>query len=151
MSYYQVLADGTRVFVESDAKHNTFTETLSADATLTADDSGKTFILDNATGETITLPALADGLIFHFVVGAVFATDNWIIDSAEGDNINGFISSMGATPAAVIAAAEDQINFVATAESIGDWITLTADSGNSQWIVEGACAVDGGITATDPS
>jgi|TARA_Y100000310_G_C20496612_1_gene721858 hypothetical protein len=126
-------------------------ETLSADKTLIAADSGKHFILDNATGETVTLPALAEGLIFRFSVGAAFATDNWVIDSAEGDNINGIIMDMGSTVAGVPAAAEDQINFVASAETIGDWIELTCDYGNSQWLVTGACTANGGITATDPS
>ncbi len=126
-------------------------EVLSAAQTLTAADSGKTFILDAAAGKTVTLPTLAEGLNFRFVVGAAFATDNWIIDSAEGDNINGIISDMGSTVAGVPAAGEDQINFVASAETIGDWVYLVADSSNSQWLVSGACAANGGITATDPS
>ena len=126
-------------------------EVISAAQTLTAADSGKTFILDAAAGKTVTLPTLAEGLNFRFVVGAAFATDNWIIDSAEGDNINGIIADMGATVAGVPAAGEDQINFVASAETIGDWVSLIADSSNSQWLVSGACAANGGITATDPS
>jgi hypothetical protein len=126
-------------------------EVLSAAQTLTAADSGKTFILDAAAGKTVPLPTLAEGLNFRFVVGAAFATDNWIIDSAEGDNINGIIADMGSTVAGVPAAGEDQINFVASAESIGDWVYLVADSSNSQWLVSGACAANGGITATDPS
>lgn len=126
-------------------------EVLSAAQTLTAADSGKVFILDAAAGKTVTLPTLAEGLNFRFVVGAAFATDNWIIDSAEGDNINGIIADMGSTVAGVPAAGEDQINFVASAETVGDWVYLVADSSNSQWLVSGACAANGGITATDPS
>lgn len=127
------------------------TETIAADTTLTKADNGKTFFLDNATGETVTLPALAAGLCFEFVVAAAFATDNWVIASAEGDNISGIISDMGSTPAVVVAGAEDQINFVASAETIGDHIKLVADIGNSQWIVTGMCGANGGITATDPA
>lgn len=126
-------------------------ETVAVATTLTAADSGKTFILDAAAGKTITLPALADGLKFKFIVGAAFATDNWIIGSAEGDNISGIIADMGSIVAGVPAAAEDQINFVASAETIGDWIELVADLGNTQWLVSGMCAANGGITATDPS
>lgn len=125
--------------------------TLSAATTLTAANSGTTYILDAAAGKTITLPALKDGLKFKFIVGAAFATDNWIIDSAEGDNINGIIADMGATVAGVPAAAEDQINFVASAETIGDWVELVCDFDNSQWLVTGMCTANGGITATDPS
>ena len=127
------------------------TETIAAAQTLTAADSGKVFILDAAGGATITLPALKDGLRFRFVVGAAFASTNWIIDSAEGDNINGIISDMGATVAGVPAAGEDQVNFIASAETIGDWVELICDYGNSQWLVSGACTANGGITVTDPS
>lgn len=126
-------------------------EVLSAAQTLTAADSGKVFILDAAAGATITLPALAEGLKFKFVVGANFATSDWVIDSAEGDNINGIISDMGATVAGVPAVGEDQINFVNSAEAIGDWVELVCDYSNSQWLVSGVCANNGGITATDPS
>ncbi len=126
-------------------------EVLSAAATLTGEDNGKTFILDAAAGATITLPALDYNLRFKFVVGAAFATTNWIIDSAEGDNINGIISDMGATVAGVPAAGEDQINFIASAETVGDWVELVSDYANSQWLVSGACSANGGITATDPS
>lgn len=109
------------------------------------------FVLDAAAGATVTLPSLEVGLKFTFVVGAAFATTNWVIASAEGDNISGIISDMGTTVAGVPAGAEDQINFVATAESIGDWVEFIADAGNSQWLVRGACALNGGITATDPA
>ena len=126
-------------------------ETISAAQTLKPTDTGKVFILDAAAGATVTLPALANGLNFEFVVGAAFATTNWVIDSAEGDNINGSIADMGTTVAVVIASGEDQINFVASAETIGDRVQLIADSGNSQWIVTGICAANGGITVTDPS
>jgi len=127
------------------------TETISAARTLTAADSGTVFILDASAGKTVTLPALKDGLRFKFIVGAAFATDNWIIDSAEGDNIDGIIADMGSTVAGIPAAGEDQINFVASAEGIGDWVELVCDYGNSQWLVSGACRTNGGITVTDPS
>lgn len=125
--------------------------TLSAAATLTAADSGSVYVLDAAAGATVTLPALEAGLYFKFIVGAAFDTSNWVIDSAEGDNINGFVADIGAIPAGVVASGEDQINFVASAETIGDWVELIADAENSQWIVNGVCGANGGITATDPS
>lgn len=128
-----------------------YVEQIAAATTLTAADNGKVFVLDAAAGATVVLPALDYNLRFKFVVGAAFATTNWVIDSAEGDNINGFIADMGATPAVVVAGAEDQINFVATAETIGDWVELVSDYANSQWLVSGSCAANGGITATDPS
>lgn len=128
-----------------------FIITLAAAKTVSRDESGATFILDAAEGETVTLPALAPNLIYTFKVGAAFATTNWIIDSAEGDNINGLIMDMGTTVAGVVAAGEDQVNFVASAETIGDTVTFIADYSNSQWLISGFCAANGGITVTDPS
>ena len=123
-------------------------ETVAAATTLTAADNGKTIVMDAAAGATITLPALADGLHFKFIVGATFGTSNWVVASAEGDNITGNLIVNGA---AVPAAAEDFINFVNSAETIGDWIEIVADYGNSQWIVTGIGNGAGSITATDPS
>lgn len=126
-------------------------EAITGATTLTEQDNGKLFTLDAASGATVTLPSLSKGLRFKFVVAANFATANWVIASAEGDNINGIIADMGATVAGVPAAGEDQINFVATAEGLGDWVELVADVDNSQWLVSGMCTNNGGITATDPA
>lgn len=128
-----------------------FAIVVNDDKTVSRDESGATFILDDAAGHTITLPPLAPNLVYEFVVGASFATTNWVVDSSEGDNINGVIADLGSTVAGVIASGEDQINFVASAETIGDTIKLVADYANSQWIVSGHCGANGGITATDPS
>lgn len=124
------------------------TQVLSAAKTLNAVDSGKTFFLDAAAGATIGLMAGAAGMKADFVVTSAFATTNWVIASAEGDNISGSIIVAGAQ---VTAAAEDQINFVASAELIGDRIQLMWDANNSQWIVSGVGGLSGGITATDPA
>ncbi|QCZ35015.1 hypothetical protein D8Z79_025805 (plasmid) [Escherichia fergusonii] len=121
-------------------------ETISAAQTLTEADSGKVLILNAAAGATITLPALGSGLRFKFVVGAAFATTNWVVDSAEGDNINGILVVNGAS---VAASGEDQVDFVASAESIGDYIELVCDG--SQWLLSGVGSAAGSITTTDPS
>ena len=123
-------------------------EVIDAAATLTAKDNGKTFFLDAAAGATVTLMPGAVGARVKFVVTSAFATTNWIVASSEGDNISGNLLVAGAH---VAAAAEDQINFVATAESVGDWVEFLWDNANSQWIVSGVGALSGGITATDPA
>jgi len=123
-------------------------EVLEGATTLTGADSGKVFLLDAAAGATVTLPAIAEGYHFKFIVASTFATTDWIVASAEGDNITGNLVVNGA---AVPAAAEDQINFVNSAETVGDFVELIADAGNSQWIVSGLGNAAGGITATDPS
>lgn len=123
---------------------------LTEATTLTAAQSGTTFVFDASSGATITLPALADGLTYTFVVARNFASSDWVIDSAEGDNITGNLIVNGA---AVRASSEDQINFVNTAEALGDWITVTGISSSvaSFWKVDGVGSGAGSITATDPS
>lgn len=130
--------DVTRIFED--------VQTLAAAATLTAADSGTTYILKAAEGKTITLPALKSGINFKFIVGSAFATTDWIIDSAEGDNIEGLLIVNGAS---VVAAGEDQINFVNSAETVGDHVSLSCDGTN--WYVSGAGNSAGSITVTDPS
>jgi hypothetical protein len=124
-------------------------ETIDGATTLTANDVGKTFFLDAAAGATVTLPPLQAGAVVKFVVASTFATSNWVLASSEGDNINGFVHNIA--DGAIVAGAEDQINLVATAESVGDYYVFTADTANSQWIVSGQSVTTGATTATDPA
>ncbi|MCP4336236.1 MAG: hypothetical protein GY679_00075 [Mycoplasma sp.] len=120
-------------------------ETISADTTLTAADSGKTLILSNATGEVITLPAVANisnGWNIKAKTGLAFATSDWTIVSAT-DVIEGYASVNYATVAAVN---ENTISFVATAETIGDWIEILFDG--TSFIVYGVGNSTGSITFT---
>ena len=102
------------------------------------------------TGATITLPAAAEGVTVRVVVAAAFAT-NAVVDSAEGDNIDG---TLIVNDAPVACAGEDQINLVASAESPSDWVELTvADlNGTPTWIITGSNGdLAGSLTCTDPS
>ncbi len=119
---------------------------VTAAVTLTAADRGKWYELAASAGVTVTLPAVSSGLNFRFVVANAFDTSNYVIDSAEGDNIDGNLIVNGA---AVAASGEDQINFVASAESVGDFIDIWSDG--NKWYVWGIGNSAGAITATDPS
>jgi|TARA_E500000318_G_scaffold111996_2_gene133225 hypothetical protein len=130
--------DVTRIFKS--------TEVLTAGTTLTNADSGKVVFLNAAGGGTVTLPSLKAGSNFKFIIGATEPTTAWVIDSAEGDNIDGVIVVNGAS---VAAAEEDQINFVASTAVAGDFIELECDGSN--WFVSGIGSASGSITATDPS
>lgn len=120
---------------------------LTADYTLTKEESGATIFLD-ATGEDVTLPASTSAWEFKFVCTDAVATTPWQILSAEGDNINGSIVVNGA---AVVAADEDQINFVESAALAGDYIVVTSHPGGAGVQVTGIGQATGAITATDPS
>ena len=121
-------------------------DSVSAAVTLTSADSGKWYELAASAGVVVTLPAVESGLNFRFVVANAFDTSNYIIDSAEGDNIDGILVVNGAS---VAASGEDQINFVASAESVGDFIDIWSDG--NKWYVWGIGNASGSITATDPS
>ena len=130
--------DATRIFKK--------VESLTGNKTLVGADSGKVFILNATGGGTVTLPSLKSGSNFKFIIGATEPTTNWIVDSAEGDNIDGILVVNGASVAAV---EEDQINFVASTAVAGDYIELECDGSN--WFVNGVGRAAGAITATDPS
>lgn len=119
-------------------------EALTGATTLTAEDSGKVFILKAAAGAQITLPAVATsaGFRFKFVVGQLFATTNWTVLSAS-NVIHGSVLVNGAHVAGVD---ENTISFVASAEAIGDFAELVCDGTN--WYVNGSGVAAGSITLT---
>lgn len=131
------------------AKTTTVAGTATATtSTLTIADNGTTFII-SGTGTTFTLPAVtaSDGVNFKFVAGGALDTLNAIIDSAEGDNIEGTLIVAGAV---VDCDAEDQINFVVDGENIGDYVEIFSDG--SQWLIgDSGVLTTAKMTCTDPS
>ena len=119
-------------------------EAVTGATTLTAEDSGKVFILKAAAGAQITLPAVAtsSGFRFKFVVGQLFATTNWTVLSAS-NVIEGSVLVNGAHVAGVD---ENTISFVASAESVGDFAELVCDG--THWYVNGSGVTTGAITLT---
>lgn len=119
--------------------------TPSANITLTPNDSGSLYLI--ATGTTATLPAVAEGLWFRFMISGAIADTNFVIDSAEGDNIEGALIVAGAV---VDCAAEDQINFVADGENLGDFVEVYSDG--TSWLIGASGALTAAkLTCTDPS
>lgn len=119
-------------------------EAVTGALTLTAEDSGKVFILKAAAGAQITLPAVATsaGFRFKFVVGQLFATTNWTVLAAS-NVIDGSVLVNGAHVAGVD---ENTISFVASAESVGDFAELVCDG--THWYVNGSGVTTGAITLT---
>ena len=119
--------------------------TPTANITLSNTDSGKLYLI--ATGTTATLPALREGVWFRFMVSGAFTDSNFIIDSAEGDNIEGALIVAGAV---VDCAAEDQINFVNDGENLGDFVDVYSDG--TSWLIHASGALTAAkLTCTDPS
>ena len=131
----------THVFRTPDARVTT--QVLTADTTLTASDSGKTFLLD-AVGEVITLPALYAGLHFKFRCIADTITTPWTVVSST-DVIEGYAAVNYAT---VIGANENTISFVHTNAIIGDTMEVFCDG--TSWHASGYASATGAVTFTAP-
>jgi len=117
---------------------------MTASVTLTEHDNGSIIVLGAAAPGTITLPAVADSKGYRIKVITGFAlTSNAVVASAEGDNIEG---SMIVAGAVVDVNAADQINFVNTADNIGDFVELVCDG--TYWHAFGNALTTGALTAT---
>lgn len=121
-------------------------QVVTAAVTLTSEDNGSVFILRAAAGKTITLPAVTNvGFEAKFIIGSAFATDDWIIASAEGDNLEGAIMVANAV---VTVDAADTITLgdaSAAAENIGDWCSVISDG--TYWYVDGRSLTTAATTA----
>jgi hypothetical protein len=125
---------------ESEAKD---TQTLAVATTLTASDSGKVITLSASAGKVITLPSVAiDGFNLKVIVGAAFATTNFTIVAPTNKIQGGAIVNSVFVPASD----ENTISFVASAESIGDYVEIVSDGTN--FYVNGVGALAGSITFT---
>lgn len=123
------------------------TVAMTGTTTLTADTSGTTYLI-SGTNFLITLPAVTTaGVNYKFAVNGAIATGNVIVDSAEGDNIEGTLIVAGAV---VDCAAVDQINFVTDGENIGDYFEIYSDG--TQWLLgDSGVLTAAKLTCTDPS
>jgi hypothetical protein len=121
--------------------------TLTGATTITREDhSGKLLVLNAAGGAALTLPAVATsaGCKFKFIVGAAFATTDWVITSAEGDNIEGALM-VASTVVDVDAADTITFDASASAENIGDWVSLECDG--TYWYADGRMLTTAATTA----
>lgn len=120
------------------------TDTIAAAKTVRNDETGTVFVLSAAAGVAVSLPAVEAGLHFKFVIGSAFDTTDWTIVAAT-NVIQGNALVAGAH---VPAASENTISFVATAESVGDYVDLVSDG--TSWFVSGSGVTTGSITFTAP-
>lgn len=125
-------------------------EALAAAKTLTSDDNGKAYFLNLAGGFTVTLPAHSAGLRFKFFVKTQ-PTTAYIVAAAtaDADTIVGSFSSADLDAVAdtdIETAGGDQINFVASTATVGDWVEVISDGTN--WYTSGHCSAVGGLTIT---
>jgi hypothetical protein len=97
--------------------------------------SGSTFYL-SASGTVMALPAPLAGVHYKFVIDGAVAIVNMVIQSAEGDNIEGSLIVAGAV---VDCDANDRIDFVFDGENLGDYVELSSDG--TKWFITGSNAL----------
>jgi hypothetical protein len=104
---------------------------LTAAKTLTAQNSGSTYLLALAGGFAVTLPAVASGLRFTFIVQIAPAGGSYTIVAASGTPIHGVALSKdlnGATDSAATAGTGVlTITLVDSKAQIGDQVHLYCD------------------------
>jgi len=118
--------------------------TITGATTLTKADSGKILVLNAAAGAAITLPAVGSKWNFEIYVGAAFATTNWTVVAPTNVIQGGAIVNSVYVPGVN----ENTISFVATAETVGDFIKIFSDGTNI--LSTGVGALAGSITYTAP-
>jgi hypothetical protein len=134
----------TTTYINSSKTIKDQVETISGATTLNAGDSGKVFILSASAGAEITLPSPMAGVNYKFIVGSAFATTDWTIVSAT-DVTQGSVIVAGTH---VAGSNENTVSFVASAESIGDFVEYV--SNGTSWFVNGSGVTSGAITFTAP-
>jgi len=130
-------------------------KSLTANASLTAEDSGKLLNLNVASGCTITLPAATGtGIEYHFVVLTTVTSNDYIVQVTGDDTIDGLVlncddDSSDAVAIWKTAAASDTITLDGSTKGgiIGDTFKLT-DIGSNQWLIHAAATSGTGTVAT---
>lgn len=123
------------------------TDSITATTTLTGDSSTLQLLGASAEQVTITLPAATAGYHFTFVVTGALTGPTYLIDSAEGDNIEGILM---VNDADVVCSGEDQLNIITDGEVVGDRVEIVSD-GTSWYIMDSDVDAAGKMTCTDPS
>ena len=123
------------------------TKTVTADATLSADDSGKV-ILMGPTGVDITLPSCSEGLNFEVILTSDNSTTACtIVQAGTGDDFFGHVFTSeheaAGTDGDTGASANTKITF-ATSAMKGDRVSLFSDG--SSWFVKAFCTNVADIT-----
>lgn len=129
------------------------TEVVAATNVITAAESGKTFFLNSATEFVSTLPAVAAGLKFSFIVTAAPSGASYtIVTDSSANVIKGQVYTLdvnSATDSDFETAGADTISFVDSKAVAGDRVDVVCDGTN--WFAYGFCSVFDAITITTAS
>jgi hypothetical protein len=123
-------------------RHMVATKSVSADTTLSGEDSGKVIFCSGASAVDITLPSPVAGYNFKFIVTDV-TNDVDIVQAGSSDDFVGTIVN-GAGGSDSATASDTKIVFDQSGGVVvGDWVFLVCDGTN--WYVQGNCDASGGV------
>ncbi len=142
------LMDGvtaTTAEINQAADESANVEVVAATNAITAAESGATFFLNDATEFVSTLPAVAAGLRYKFIVTAAPASASYtIVTPAGADLMAVILTAGGIDDASDVAVDRDVITFVDAQAVVGDWVECISDG--TKWFCQGSAAVAAGIT-----
>lgn len=124
-------------------------EIVTATNVITAAESGKTFFLNSATEFVSTLPAVAAGLRFTFIVTAAPSGASYTIVTNSSSNVIKGNQNSVAGDAGDFGTADDTITFVDGQSVAGDKVELWSDG--TSWFAYAISKVAAGITFTQAS
>jgi hypothetical protein len=145
-------SDDNRLYVNADGTARAVNycghaKTVAATATLTSADSGATIFLSHATEFAVTLPALAAGLHFKFIVAnAPESADYTVVTASAANNLLGQVYCSAGTDEDSETSGADTLSFVGGTSVLGDSADFFCDGTN--WFVRAFCNATGGITIT---
>lgn len=128
-------------------------EVVTATNVITAAESGKTFFLNSTTEFVSTLPAVAAGLRYTFIVtGAPSGASYTIVTDSSANVIKGQVYTLdvnSATDPDFETSGGDTITLVDSKSVAGDTVEVICDGTN--WFARGFCSVFDAITITTAS
>ena len=128
-------------------------EVLSANDTLTMQESGKVYYLANASGLTVTLPVIATagiGARYKFIVKTAPTAAGYVITEATASDTNKICTNgineleVDTNDDGPYDANHTTITFAANIAVAGDWVELETDG--TYWYATGQTKSDGGVT-----
>lgn len=121
-------------------------EVVAATNVITAAESGSTFFLNDATEFVSTLPAVAAGLRYTFIIAAAPAGASYTIVTDASANVLNIVAQTGeAASVALVETGQDLLTFVDAQAVVGDWVYCISDG--TSWQCRGGAAVAAGLTA----
>jgi|DEB0MinimDraft_4_1074332.scaffolds.fasta_scaffold16658_3 hypothetical protein len=132
------------------AGQSSFVNVTTSTKDLKPADSGKTIILNVATGSALTLPSASEGLVYRVITATDLSSGSYTITAKGADLLTGGILSVDdVTPEAAAMFKPDvsddliiTFNGTTTGGEIGTDITITAIS-SDRWYVSGTVAANG--------